>query len=132
MQVDFCKVGQDYIKKKLCAIPADKTTKFTTLKRWTEYQKTFPSDVDWKMWRNANGICIVCGKISDYLGVYDFDDAGRRFDAWWQQLPEELHEKLTLHIKSQRGGFHIYIRCRESLIKNEKLARTEAMETLNG
>ncbi len=78
--------------------------------------------------RGSNGFGWVCGKISNNLGVLDFDMAGVAFPAWKDAVcstdaGKELFARLLIE-KTQSGGFHIPAFLPESVktIKKEKLA----------
>jgi len=129
MTIIFSIIGKLYLTYQLCALPASKETKRPTV-QWKAFQERLPTEGAWDEWGNsAIGICILTGAISGNLIVLDFDDKGSRFQAWWEQLPEELRSQLVV-VRTQSGGMHVYIRHNGGSIRNVKLARTEEGRTL--
>jgi hypothetical protein len=99
--------------------------------------------IDWKIYQSekvsdlsifkTNSIAIICGKISDNLTVFDFDNhngtAKENLTNFIQNpLISEIYNKHKLPvISTQSGGYHIYVRC--DIVKgNLKLAQVK----LNG
>ncbi len=57
----------------------------------------------------AEGIGIVCGKVSGNLELLDFDDGGSAFEPWFCSIPEYLAKRLVVE-QSPSGGKHVYYR----------------------
>ena len=70
----------------------------------------------------ADGIGIVCGKVSGNLELLDFDDAGSQFAPWLAKVPAYLRERLVVE-RSPSGGRHVYYRVSGGEVPgNRKLA----------
>ena len=70
----------------------------------------------------AEGIGIVCGKVSGNLELLDFDDAGSQFAPWLAKLPAYLRDRLVIE-RSPSGGRHVYYRVDGGEVSgNRKLA----------
>ena len=71
----------------------------------------------------AEGLGIVCGKVSGNLELLDFDDGGSAFEPWFCTIPEYLAKRLVVE-KSPSGGKHVYYRVAEgyAVPGNRKLA----------
>ena len=72
--------------------------------------------------RRADGIGIICGKVSGNLELLDFDDAGSQFAPWYSKLPSYLRDRLVVE-RSPSGGRHVYYRVSGGEVPgNRKLA----------
>lgn len=72
----------------------------------------------------AEGIGIVCGKVSGGLELLDFDDAGSRFAPWLAKVPPYIRGRLVVE-RSPSGGKHVYYRVSGGEVPgNRKLAMT--------
>ena len=128
-------IGKEYGTKNLCTLPADGAKKYTTVRKWKEYQNRMPTDAEWHTWSNkvdVTALCILTGMISGFLFVIDFDDGGSCFEAWLQLIPQELRDKITLIVRTPSGGYHVYLRCEGEPIGNVKLAWKKDGKTKDG
>ena len=123
----------EYLDAGLCVLPAITSQKRPALS-WKAYQSRLPSksELEKLFARNADGVCIVTGRVSGNLELLDFDNGGELFDPWLQTVPSELAERLVIET-SQTGGRHVIYRCEEPVDGNLKLAqgiRGGQLETL--
>jgi len=117
-------IAQKYIAAGLCALPAKRSEKRPTV-AWKAYQKQMPTPVELKTWFDRqptpDAICVLCGAASGHLEVIDFDAGGELFEAWKQQIPAELMQRLVVE-RSPSGGYHVLYRYAAGVSGNMKLA----------
>lgn len=114
------KIAEQYIKYGLSVLPV-KLDKSPSVKSWKEGVDDLGS------FDNAEGVGIICGKLSDNLEVLDFDNHfgdAKQTISKFINIPEikEIYDKYKLPIEStQSGGFHLLFRC-DKIEGNQKLA----------
>ena len=70
----------------------------------------------------ADGIGVVCGRVSGNLELLDFDDGGSRFEPWFEKVPPYIKDRLVVE-SSPSGGRHVYYRVHGAAVPgNRKLA----------
>ena len=117
-------IAASYVNAGLSVIPtcADKRPSCP----WKPYttRAMSPREIDLSFGR-AEGIGIVCGKVSGNLELIDFDDGGSRFKPWKDALPPFLANRILIE-KSPSGGYHVYYRVTDFEVPgNAKLALKE-------
>lgn len=94
--------------------------------RWEQYQHGRP------MWHGngqdavfdvADGLAVICGKVSGNLECLDFDDP-HAFEQFKTFAPKEIVDKCYYQI-TPSGGSHLVYRCEQEVEGNKKLARDE-------
>lgn len=118
--------AKKFTKSGLSVIMVARSTK-RPAESWARWQSEIPSDLELVKFESAEGMGVVCGKVSGGLEVLDFDakhyPEGRDFyEEWLSRLPNGTAERLTLKIKTPSGGWHVPYRCVE-VSGNTKLAR---------
>lgn len=91
---------------------------------WKPFAERIATDREIEtLFARAEGIGIVCGKVSGNLELLDFDDGGSAFEPWFCTLPEYLAKKLVVE-QSPSGGKHVFYRVAEdyAVLGNRKLA----------
>ena len=91
---------------------------------WKAFTERIPSDREIEtVFARAEGIGIVCGKVSGNLELLDFDDGGSAFEPWFCTIPEYLAKRLVVE-QSPSGGKHVFYRVAEGydVPGNRKLA----------
>jgi len=116
-----------YLQAGLCVLPARRAEKRPALGSWRQYQKRLPTTAEVDAWfaNGHDGLCLVCGVVSENLELIDFDLAGEAFDAWHQRITQtdpELAAELVIEA-SPSGGWHVVYRCSEAICGNLKLAQ---------
>lgn len=111
--MDLRETARSFVAAGLSVAPASPQTKFTTLARWKTYQqRRMTARQIEAQFADAEGVCIICGKISENLEMIDFDQKGKVF-AEWAKLVEEKHPGILASLvieRSQSGGMHVYYR----------------------
>lgn len=98
---------------------------------WKEFQTRFitPEEIASRA-DIAQGIAIICGKISGNLEVIDidlkYDVTGKLWNELLEAIPEPLMNKMVV-AKTKSNGYHLYYRC-TSVSPNSKLSRRPATE----
>ena len=96
---------------------------------WKEFQERLPTEEELQEWFGKKkwvNIGIVCGRVSSNLVVFDFDSL-ELFEEFWENLPEELKEKLRKTWVVQTGkGLHVYAR-----VKNPEFLKTRRFEGID-
>jgi len=110
----------EYIKAGLCAIPTVQGEK-RPIVAWKQYQSRYPTEIEWTDWEHSNTLGIVCGAISDNLLVFDFDQCGKVFEDFKNNIPSDLWQRFIIE-QSPSGGYHIFVRSEQSIDGNEVLA----------
>ena len=118
--------AKKFTRSGMSVIPIVRATK-RPAGAWARWQGEIPKDLDLIAFESAEGIGVVCGRVSGGLEVLDFDakhyPEGRDFYTdWLALLPEKLATKIGLRIKTPSGGWHVPYRCTE-VSGNTKLAR---------
>ncbi|MCM2369437.1 DUF3987 domain-containing protein [Aporhodopirellula aestuarii] len=120
-----------YIDAGYRVLPADARRKFPTLASYKQYRNKPPTEKQNDTWfSSADAICILTGGVSGSLEVLDFDQAGRAFDAWCDQVEEHdprLLQRLVVQ-KSRSGGRHVFFRNELLTPKSGVHARTVTPE----
>lgn len=91
---------------------------------WKTFTERIMSDREIEAtFARAEGLGIVCGKVSGNLELLDFDDGGSAFEPWFCGIPEYLAKRLVVE-QSPSGGKHVYYRVAEgyAVPGNRKLA----------
>lgn len=91
---------------------------------WKTFTERIMSDRELEAnFARAEGLGIVCGKVSGNLELLDFDDGGSAFEPWFCSIPEYLAKRLVVE-QSPSGGKHVYYRVAEghAVPGNRKLA----------
>lgn len=117
-------VAVEYGKAGLSVLPASKQQKRPLVAQWKDYQTHQNSEAQIRaLWQRfePDALCIVCGKISGNLEVIDFDNGGELYEAWKQEIPQELFSRLVVE-RSQSGGYHVVYRCVVEIDGGVKLA----------
>lgn len=101
---------------------------------WKKYQEALPTpgELDEQFATGkAQGIAVICGKVSGQLEVIDvdvkYDLSGTLFEdlsAAIHDVSPELSDKLMI-VQTRSGGYHIYYRC-PVIQGNQKLAQRPA------
>ena len=77
---------------------------------WKTFTERIMSDRELEAnFARAEGLGIVCGKVSGNLELLDFDDGGSAFEPWFCSIPEYLAKRLVVE-QSPSGGKHVYYR----------------------
>jgi len=105
---------------------------------WKEYQSRVmgEQDVD-THFSTANGLGVICGKVSGNLEVLDFDlkhdKSGTLFERWRDAVqgsnPELWSALERSLVRTRNGGWHLYYYC-DSIEGNKVLAKGEDGTTL--
>jgi hypothetical protein len=101
-------IAIQYLRNGLSVIPAIKSKKRPSLRKWKDYQQRLPTEQEWENWY-ADALCIICGEVSGNLLMIDFDQQGKAFEDFKAQVPAELFDRLVVET-SQSGGRHIVFR----------------------
>lgn len=121
-----------YRKAGLCIIPTHRGLKRPALTSWQKYEKQFPLDAEIREWFaesfQRDGMGIVCGKISGFLEVIDFDKGAQEFENWKENVPEELFNRLCIE-NTVSGGKHVFYRA-NNISGSQKLAMEDKTTTL--
>ena len=91
---------------------------------WKTFTERIMSDRELEAnFARAEGLGIVCGKVSGNLELLDFDDGGSAFEPWFCAIPEYLAKRLVVE-QSPSGGKHVYYRVADgyAVPGNRKLA----------
>lgn len=120
MENKFKLTASSYINSGLSAIPttADKRPA-CAWKAYTTRTMT-PREVE-AFFAKAEGVGIVCGKVSGNLELLDFDDKGSHFAPWFKKVPLYIKNRLVVET-SPSGGKHVYFRVQDPVPGNRKLA----------
>ena len=97
-----------YIRAGLSAIPTASDKRPSCAWRPFTSRKMSDREIE-TFFVRAEGIGIVCGKVSGNLELLDFDDAGSRFEPWLAKVPRYLQDRLVVE-RSPSGGKHVYYR----------------------
>ena len=104
----ICDMAQKYLEMGLAVIPTRR--KRPILRRWRDYQRRFPTKLEWDLWciLESDGIGLVLGEATwrrwGYLWVLDIEAPYRhKAEAW---LGDVLHR--TAVAESISGGLHVY------------------------
>ncbi len=108
----------------LSVLPARRDQKRPALSGWKSFQKKLPTRNQIQNWfsSDVDALCIVTGTVSGNLELVDFDFSAELFDAWSDQIPLELRQRLFIE-RSQSGGRHVVYRCEHPICGNLKLAQ---------
>jgi RecA-family ATPase len=118
--IEFAK---QYLNAGLSVLPAKRADKRPAVGSWKAYQNRRPTLTEVDAWfSNAqDGLCIIAGAVSGHLEMIDFDNGGELFDAWHQQIPADLFNRLVIE-QSPSGGWHVVYRCQSPVDGSMKLA----------
>ena len=118
--IEFAK---QYLNAGLSVLPAKRADKRPAVGSWKAYQNRRPTLTEADAWfSNAqDGLCIIAGAVSGHLEMIDFDNGGELFDAWHQQIPADLFNRLVIE-QSPSGGWHVVYRCQSPVDGSMKLA----------
>lgn len=120
-------VPKAYLEHGLCVLPALDKDKRPNCWGWKKYQEEKPTDQEihnWFVARQANRLCIICGKVSGNLELLDFDAGGEKYEEWKAIVEERapgLIDSLVIE-SSPSGGKHVVFRCQTPVDGNTKLA----------
>ncbi len=110
----------------LCVLPAIPAEKRPSLSGWKAFQSALPNETQIRAWfADAQGMCLVCGKVSGNLEMIDFDNKGELFSAWWEKTETArpgLFDRLVVE-QTPSGGYHAIYRCAEPVPGNQRLAQ---------
>lgn len=105
----------------LLAVPKKKDTPevknkypYVSWEHYTDTKRPTLKEIEFE-WNWNNGICIICGKVSNNLEVLDFDNKSKKYranDVLRSFLDLVFHEKIELAQKliiilTPSGGYHI-------------------------
>ena len=127
----------DYLIAGLSIVPvgADKVA----IGKWKHLQTQAMNDNEIEfMFRNAWGVAVVCGQVSEGLEIIDFDAHNKDIETIYQSW---LNNESVNHIitgnkcyieRSPRGGYHVAYRyeCSEKRQSNLKIANWENGESM--
>lgn len=118
--IEFAK---QYLNAGLSVLPAKRADKRPAVGSWKAYQYHLPTLTEVDAWFSnpQDGLCIIAGAVSGHLEMIDFDNGGELFDAWHQQIPAELFNRLVIE-QSPSGGWHVVYRCQNPVDGSMKLA----------
>ena len=123
----------EYLKNDFSVIPLNYDK--TPTGKWKEYQtKIMPYIQAEKVFDGAEGVGLVCGKISENIEVIDVDCKYDITGTLWEDfsqlikdaMSEEFFEGLVIS-KTQHNGYHIFYRC-ITVEGNKKLAQRPATD----
>ena len=119
----------NYKKNSYSIIATDNVKR--SLIQWKKYQNEIASDEDLKSMfshHKAQGIAVVCGKVSGNLEVIDVDcKYGINFNDFATEIRKAIpftYGKLMI-VQTKSQGYHIYYRC-DKIEGNQKLANRPA------
>lgn len=123
MNPDFQQTALNYVQQGLSVLPAKRADKRPAIGSWKPYQQRLPTPTEIAAWFSnpQDGLCIIAGAVSGNLEMLDFDNHGELFDAWYQQIPVELVNRLVIE-QSPSGGWHVIYRCQTAVDGSMKLA----------
>lgn len=118
--IEFAK---QYLNAGLSVLPAKRSEKRPAVGSWKAYQMRRPTLAEADAWFSnpQDGLCIIAGTVSGNLEMIDFDNGGELFDAWHQQIPADLFNRLVIE-QSPSGGWHVVYRCKFPVDGSMKLA----------
>ena len=113
-----------YLAAGLCVLPAIRAEKRPVVGQWKRYRIRLPTEAELSAWfdNGPDAVCIVCGAVSGNAEMIDFDAGGELFDAWARRIPADLLARLVVET-TQRGGRHVFYRCKAPVCGNMKLAQ---------
>lgn len=133
--MDFVESAIKYFEYGLSVIPIGSNKLPIGLWKQNTISLIKPNDV----FKNCDGIGIVCGTVSGFIETIDVDEKysldGKLFENYKKLIHEQdpnLLKKLTVQ-KTQNNGYHLIYRCK-TIDGNKKLANrylTEAEKILN-
>lgn len=116
--------ARKYVSAGLNPIPVAPKTKKAQV-AWGRLQRERPDSIELaSMFERAEGIAVICGQVSGFLEVIDFD-APELYHKWRGSLGEGGHGALLDGLVVQgtpRGGYHVAYRCKDGIAGNMKLA----------
>ena len=125
-EVEMMEAALRYLRAGLCVLPAIRAEKRPAVPRWKQFQNALPSEAQLAaLFKDAESLCIVCGKVSGNLELLDFDLGGEAFEPWCEQVKRGdagLLDRLVIE-RSPSGGWHVAYRCRQPVCGNLKLAQ---------
>lgn len=131
MHSHLIKAATTYLSKGVSVIATDNNKR--ALFPWKEYQQRHitPQELDQQFTHfKAQGIAVICGKVSGGLEVIDIDSkndvTGNLYQNIIDNIPEEIYSKLLI-IRTKSGGYHFYYRC-EKIEGNQKFAMRPATD----
>lgn len=105
-----------------------KEEKKPALSSWRKYQNELMDEVTAQMaFSHHTGIAVVCGKVSGFLEILDFDEKYNinnitLLDKWRENLANDaLYNQLVIQT-TPAGGWHAIYRCPEGIDGNQKIA----------
>ena len=99
--------------------------------KWKVHQSRLPeeSEVATAI-AKAQGIAIICGKVSGHLELIDvdtkYDLTGTLWNGLWSEIPDSIRSMLVV-AGTVSGGYHLYYKC-PVVEGNLKLAQRETTE----
>lgn len=137
MTTQINSIYSDYLIAGFSILPVDAQKK--PIGTWKHLQEKPMSDEEIKhQFRNAYGVAVVCGNVSEGLEIIDFDAHNKDIDTIYN---EWLNNKSVEHIingnscfieRTPRGGYHIAYRyeCSGKRDGNRKIASWENAESM--
>jgi hypothetical protein len=113
-----------YLKYNLSVIPTNKD-KLPAVAEWASFQSRLPTADELKKWFSYNdlNVAVICGKVSGYFEVIDFDCNAEALKAWAELATEQAPGLLdTLIIEKSPHGCHVMYRSKGPISGNIKLA----------
>jgi hypothetical protein len=124
--------ARDLIARSLSVIPTD-DLKRPMVPSWTKHQQRPMTEEEVVSFfgKEAKGIAIICGKVSNNVEVIDidlkYDITGILYDRYVELIKESIpgtFEKLLI-VRTVSGGYHFYYRC-ATIGGNKALAKRPA------
>lgn len=116
----------------LSVVIRDKTEK-RPIVPWKEFQEHIAAETVIRRWFTTPaadagevGVCIIAGKVSRNLLVFDFDEVGI-FEEFWQICVDNEIDQYLIDaplIQTTSNGRHLYVRGVNDIGRNTKLAYT--------
>lgn len=123
--------AKQYLSKGISVIVTDNNKR--SLFSWKDYQSRHitEQEIDTQFSHpKAQGIAIICGKVSGNLEVIDIDlkndTTGNLYGNITDNIPAELLDKLYV-VKTKNNGYHFYYYC-DTIEGNQKLATRPSTE----
>lgn len=122
--MNFLESAKAYLSAGLSVLPAKREQKRPALSGWKSFQTELPTSEQVAHWfaTEQEAVCLVTGAVSGNLELLDFDFEAELYDAWAEQIPPELLDRLVIE-SSKSGGRHVVYRCKEPVCGNIKLAQ---------
>jgi bifunctional DNA primase/polymerase-like protein len=130
--------GLDYLRLGFSVVPASLDKR--PIVSWRRYQTTRMPEAELQRilcWPAAQGIAIICGKISGELEVLDIDSkndpGGDLFQRFEQAIRRHLPHCWTRLVvaRTKNAGYHVYYRCplagRNAIIARRLATATEKL-----